>query len=106
MKKPQRLPQKTVRVGAFERRMDRIHAEIEGRQKDTEWTISCVLAEYHERFVEPLEAKIAWLETPWWRRVWVRVRGWAARGCALVRRLAGTAAQKPASLSEATDARP
>jgi len=63
----QRPPQQAVRVGRFEQAMERFNAEM--GQK-----VAASLAEYHKRYVSPLEARILVLETPWYRRAWAWIR--------------------------------
>ena len=38
----------------------------------TQQTAADTIAEYHDRYVAPLEARLAKLEVPWWRRIWRR----------------------------------
>lgn len=63
--KPQR---KTVRAGAL---VDALNHQDEATKRRME----SVLVGYHERFVAPLEARIATLERPWWDRWLTRLWG-------------------------------
>jgi len=65
VRRGQRLPQQAVRVGKFEQSLEAMNQEL--GQKVTE-----SLVVYHERFVEP---RLKALETPWWKRWWIKIRG-------------------------------
>jgi hypothetical protein len=71
MRKPE--ARENVRVGAFERSMAAFAAEM--GQK-----VALTLGEYDTRrvvpLVEALTARVAWLETPLWRRALTKVERW------------------------------
>jgi hypothetical protein len=64
-------PRAAVRAGALDRTLDAFDAEQ--RQK-----VISMFDTYHESFVLPLEARLARLETPLWRRAWDKVTRRAA----------------------------
>jgi hypothetical protein len=63
--KPQR---KTVRANALVDALN-LHDQTSAQR------LQAVLEGYHARFVAPLEARLGYLETPVWKRVWHRVTG-------------------------------
>lgn len=60
----QRPSQRAVRVGTFERTMDGFNAEISVKMAQA-------IGEYHTTFVEP---RLAWIELPWYGKLWARLR--------------------------------
>jgi hypothetical protein len=66
MQKPQR---RVVRAGGLDRFMEDFRDEMGAKVGES-------LVTYHERFVTPLEERLAWLETPIWLRWLRRVEGW------------------------------
>ena len=62
-----------VRVGNFERYMARFRDEM--GQKVAE-SLGEGMLKYHELRVAPLEARIAYLEAPLWRKAWVHILKW------------------------------
>lgn len=60
-------PRAAVRVGNLDRTLDNLMSEVGMRT-------GLVLEQYHALKVAPLEARIAALETPVWRRLWNRLR--------------------------------
>lgn len=58
-------PRAAVRVAALDRTLDAFNDE-QGRK--VALSISVALGRYHEQYVAPIEARIASLERPWWKR--------------------------------------
>lgn len=61
-----RDPRATVRIGALERTLEGMNVEMGAK-------VAQSLAKYHETYVRPLEERIAWLETSWYVRLWLRL---------------------------------
>lgn len=67
--KPQR---QTVRAGQLDRTLQGFHDEIRAKT-------AALLERYHILHVAPLEARLAWLELPWYGRLRYRVGAWWSR---------------------------
>lgn len=57
-------PRGTVRIAALERTLQALVEEIGGKQ--AQWGVV-----FHNNYVAPLERRIAWLELPWYRKLWL-----------------------------------
>jgi hypothetical protein len=64
-------PQAAVRVATFERAMAVFNAEIGLK-------VAASLEQMYRLKVQPLERKIAWLETPFHKKMWLHAKGWWA----------------------------
>lgn len=64
MSPPQRPGRRTVRSNQLERYMDRVLEEF---NQEMAGKVAQAIGEYHRDFVEP---RLAWLERPWWLKLW------------------------------------
>ena len=60
-------------------RISHVESALDDHNKETAKKMALVLKEFHLKYVTPLEQRVAWLETPWYRRLFLRTRGWAVR---------------------------
>lgn len=57
-------PRATVRAGKLDKTLEQFNEEMGGKVAQSIMT-------YHNRYVAPLERRIAWLELPWYRKLWL-----------------------------------
>src|SRR3990167_266143 len=70
--RPPRLTQGVVRRAAFQERLTNHDIEIGVKVSAT---LQMWFEAVHKAVIGPLEARVAWLELPWWRRAGGRRRG-------------------------------
>ena len=70
--RPPRPTQGVVRRAAFQERLTNHDIEIGVKVSAT---LQMWFEAIHEEVIRPLEARVAWLELPWWQRAWRRLKG-------------------------------